>query len=110
MPEIRELEAEERLKEVAERAEEMAKKFGTAIEKGVEKLAEKDIPRFTRNAIVLATGAMTVYTMGTALATMLPAAQGAFYQMGAFLGYLIPLMFQVMVISATIGIVKLLIR
>ena len=102
--------AKEKVREMARKAEEVAKRIGSAIEKGVEKLAEKDIPRFTRNAIILATGAMMLYIMGTAIASMLPAAKPVFTNMGIMLGYMVPLMFNAMIIATVIGIIRLLVK
>lgn len=98
------------IKELGERAEEVLKKVGGALEATAERIEKHDIPKLVRNAMVAVTGAMTVYVMGTAVATMLPAAVPVFQQLGITIGYIIPIMLNLTMVATMLGLVRMLIR
>jgi nucleoside permease NupC len=100
----------EELKEAGREAGELVKKMATGLEAVARKVAEADVPKLTRNILTLATGGMTLYLMFTAVSTMAPYAMQAYAQLGVVLGYMIPLMFMIMVFSIAISIVKHLVR
>ena len=103
-------EVKEKARELGERAEAVLKKLGEGLEYVAQHLEKRDIPKLTRNLMVITTGAMTLYTMGVAIATMLPTASVVFGQLGVVLGYMIPIMINVMIFSLMIGLVKILLR
>jgi hypothetical protein len=100
----------EELKEAGRKAEELVKKAVTGLETVAKKITEADVPKLTKNILTLATGGMALYLMFTAVSTMAPYAMQAYAQLGVVLGYMIPLMFMIMVISIAISIVKHLVR
>lgn len=100
----------EEIESLRRRSEEALRKIASGLEKVGKELEERDIPRLTRNIIVLATGAMTMYTMATAVFTMLPSATAVFAQLGVVLGYMIPLMINIMMLSIMISLVKIMLR
>jgi hypothetical protein len=105
----------EELREAGREAGELVKKMATGLEAVARKVAEADVPKLTRNIayrniLTLATGGMALYLMFTAVSAMIPYAMQAYAQLGAVLGYMIPLMFMIMVFSIAISIVKHLVR
>ena len=91
-------------------AEEAVKKITYGLGTLAKEIEERDVPKLTRNIVVLATGAMMMYTMATAVSTMLPTATVVFSQLGVILGYMIPIMINVMMFSIMISMVKLMLR
>jgi hypothetical protein len=100
----------EELKEAGREAGELVKKMATGLEAVARKVAEADVPKLTRNILTLATGGMALYLMFTAVSTMAPYAMQAYAQLGVVLGYMIPLMFMIMVFSIAVSIVKHLVK
>jgi len=100
----------EELKEAGREAGELVKKMVTGLETVARRVAEADVPKLTRNILTLATGGMALYLMFTAVSTMAPYAVQAYAQLGVLLGYMIPLMFMMMVFSIAIAIVKHLVK
>jgi len=102
--------ADEELKKVAERVKELGEKVGRGLEEVGKRLEKKDVPKLVRDVTVIAMGAMMIYTLGYAVSVMLPIARTVFAQLAIMLGYLIPMMFSVMVMSLTVAIVKALVK
>ena len=100
----------EELREAGRRAGELVKKAVTGLEAVAKRVAEADVPKLTRNILILATGGMALYLMFTAISAMAPYAMQAYAQLGVVLGYMIPLMFMIMVFSIAISIVKHLVK
>jgi len=75
-----------------------------------ERLEKKDVPTLVRNVLVISTGVMTVYTMATALTTMMPTASQIFTQLGIVLGYMVPILINIMMLSLVAGLVRIVLR
>jgi len=103
-------EERERIEELGERAREALEKIRGGLEFMGERLEKEDVPRLVRNVLIISTGAMTVYTMASALATMMPVASQVFTQLGIVLGYMIPIMINVTMFSLMIALVRHLLR
>jgi len=84
--------------------------IGKGLESFAEKLEKRDIPKLIRNVMLIASGAMSIYIMASAVGAMMPQARQIFVQLGAVLGYIVPLMINVMVVSMIVGLVKILLR
>lgn len=89
---------------------EIAKKMATELREVGKKLGEDYIPKLVRNTTVISLGAMTIYTLGLSLGAMLPSAVPVFVHFGILLGYVIPLMFMVMIMSLAVSIMKIMVR
>jgi len=98
------------LEKLGERAKETAKKIGEGLKTVGERLEKTDIPRLTRNIVVISTGAMMLYMLGTAIYTMMPIATVIFYNLGYTIGFLIPLALNVMIITLVASIVRIMLR
>ena len=96
----------EKATEAIEKLGKAAKKLGAGLEAAAEKLEEKDIPRLSRNIMILSITAMGIYTAAIAISTMLPYAAIAFQQMGIVFGYFIPLMIMFTLASMIITLVR----
>jgi hypothetical protein len=103
-------EATARLRELGRTAGEVAKKIATGLEKTAERIERIDVPRLTRNVLVLATGGMTVYLMVSAISAMYPHAVQVYAQFGTVIGYMIPLMFMTTVFAIMMSLVKHLVK
>jgi len=101
---------EEAIETLRRRSEEALKKITSGLGTLAKEIEERDVPKLTRNIVVLATGAMMMYTMATAVSTMLPTATVVFSQLGVVLGYMIPIMINIMMFSIMISMVKLMLR
>jgi len=99
-------ELKEKAEEAIEKLGKAAKRLGAGLEAAAEKMEEKDIPKLTRNIMVLSITAMGIYTAAIAISTMLPYAAIAFQQMGLIFGYFIPLMIMFTLASVTISFVR----
>ena len=77
---------------MAESVAKVAERLGRGLEAAAKRLEKEDIPRLSRNIMVLSITAMGVYTSAVAVATMLPYAAIVFQQMGLVFGFFIPLM------------------
>jgi hypothetical protein len=100
----------EGLRKAGKVAEEVARKIATGLEKTAERVVEMDVPRLTRNILMLSTVFTTVYLMGSAIGTMVPHAVPVWAQFGALLGYMVPLMFMTTVFMIMISLAKHLVR
>ena len=100
----------EKLREIGERAEEALKKIGSALETTAERIEKHDVPTITRNVLAAAMGGVTLYILGTAVGTMVPQAVPVFQQMAVTIGYLVPIMLNVMMVATMLGLVKMLVR
>jgi len=98
------------VKEIGRKAGEILKKIGSGLEYTAERLEKHDIPRLTKNVLILSTGAMMMYTMGIAVSAMLPTARQVFEQFGSVLGYMIPIMINIMMMSLMVALIKILLR
>jgi len=77
---------------VAESVARAVERLGRGLEAAAKRLEKEDIPRLSRNIMVLSITAMCIYTSAVAVATMLPYAAIVFQQMGLVFGFFIPLM------------------
>jgi len=100
----------EAVRTVGERAAELLTKIGSALDTTAERIEKHDVPKLIKNALLIATSAMSMYLLGVAVASMMPTAQQVFTQLGITLGYLIPIMINVTLASIMIGMVKLILR
>jgi len=96
----------DKAKEVIDKLGKAAKKLGAGLEAAAEKLEEKDIPRLSRNIMMLSITAMGIYTAAVAISTMLPYAAIAFQQMALAFGYFIPMMIMFTLASMVITLVR----
>jgi hypothetical protein len=103
---VDEKKVEDRLREIGRVAGEVAKKIATGLEKTAERIERIDVPRLTRNILALATGGMTVYLMVSAVSAMYPYAVQAYAQLGAVIGYMIPLMFMTTILAIVTALIK----
>jgi hypothetical protein len=97
---------EKELKEAGRVAGEIAKKMATGLEAVAKRVETVDAPRLTRNVLVLATGAMTLYLMLSAISVMAPQAVQVYAQFGRVLGFMIPMMFMITVFSIVMAVIK----
>jgi len=102
--------ADEELKKVTERVKELGERIGRGLEEVGKRLEKKDVPKLVRDVTTIAVGAMAIYTLGYAVSVMLPVARPVFTQLAIMLGYLIPMLFSVMVMSLTVAVVKALVK
>jgi hypothetical protein len=113
-PPTRLLEEERRivegLRKAGKVAEEVARRIATGLERTAERVVEMDVPRLTRNILMLATTGATVYLMASAIGVMAPQAVAVWAQLGALLGYMVPLMFMSTVFMIMISLAKHLVR
>jgi hypothetical protein len=100
----------EGLRKAGKVAEEVARRIATGLERTAERVSEVDVPRLTRNILMLATTGATVYLMASAIGVMAPQAIPVWAQLGAVLGYMIPLMFMSTVFMIMISLAKHLVR
>jgi hypothetical protein len=107
---VDEKKVEDRLREIGRVAGEVAKKIATGLEETAKRIERVDVPRLTRNILVLATGGMTIYLMVSAVSAMYPYAVQAYAQLGAVIGYMIPLMFMTTVFAIMTALVKYLVK
>jgi hypothetical protein len=97
---------EARLTEMGRVAGEVAKKIATGLEETAKRIERVDVPRLTRNILVLATGGMTIYLMVSAVSAMYPYAMQVYAQLGTVIGYMIPLMFMATVLAIVTALIK----
>jgi hypothetical protein len=100
----------EGLREVGRVAGEVVRKIATGLEETARRIEKIDVPRLTRNALVLATGGMTIYLMVSAVSAMYPYAVQVYAQFGTVLGYIIPLMFMTTVFAIMMALIKHLVK
>jgi hypothetical protein len=96
----------EELKVAGEVTGEVARKIATGLETVARKITVTDVPKLVRNVFMLATSGMTLYLMFSAVSTMAPYAVQVYAQFGRVLGFMIPLMFMMTVLSIMIAIMK----
>jgi len=96
----------ERIRKMATTAKETAKKIATGLSEVAERIAKVDSVKLTRNVITLATGAMTLYLMFSAISTIAPQAVQVYAQFGTIIGYMIPMMFMMTVLSIMMALIK----
>jgi len=103
-------EADETLKRTVERVKEFGEKVGRSLEEIGRRIEKRDVPKLVRDVTVIAMGAMMIYTLGYAVSVMLPVARTLFAQLAVTLGYMIPMLFTVMIMSLTVAVVKALVK
>jgi len=103
---VREEEVVTRLRELGRVAGEISKKIATGLEETAKRIERMDVPRLTRNVLILATGGMTIYLMVSAVSTMYPYAVQVYAQFGTVIGYMIPLMFMATVLAIVTALIK----
>jgi len=103
---VDEKKVEARLIELGRAAGEVAKKIATGLEETAKRIERIDVPRLTRNVLILATGGMTIYLMVSAVSTMYPYAVQVYAQFGTVIGYMIPLMFMATVLAIVTALIK----
>jgi hypothetical protein len=92
--------------ETAEKAEELSGRFEKAL-KGLGKaLSPPRISKITKSVMSIASTGITLYIMGSAVAAMLPYASQGFAVMGQVLGYFLPLMMMLSMLSLVLGLFK----
>jgi hypothetical protein len=96
----------ERIREMATTARETTKKIAVGLSEVAERIARVDSVRLTRNVITLSTGAMALYLMFSAVSTIAPQAMQVYAQFGTIIGYMIPMMFMITVLSIMMAVIK----
>jgi hypothetical protein len=93
-------------KETAEKAEELSGRFKNALKGLGEALAPSRVARLSKSVMSIASTGITLYLMGFAVASMLPYASQGFAVMGQVIGYFLPLMMMVTMLSLVLGLFK----
>ena len=95
--------------ETAEEAGELSEKLERALKSFGEILIPSKVSQITKSVMHIASAGVTLYIMAVATATMLPYAVQGFAVMGQILGYVLPLMMMMSMLSLIFGLFKRLI-